>query len=65
VRDTGKIFEFINDIKKFFNNINPFTSIYSDAGTEVNNIKFFKKYKMPAERADRKIIINIKNSARP
>jgi hypothetical protein len=64
VRDTGKIFEFINDIKKISDNINFFTSIYSDAGTGIKNIEFYEKYKISIERADRKIIIDIKNSAR-
>jgi hypothetical protein len=65
VRDTGKIFEFINDIKEIFDNINFFTSIYSNTGTGIENIKFLKKYKMPIERAGREIITDIKNSARP
>jgi hypothetical protein len=65
VRNIGKIFEFVNDIKKISDNINFFIPIYSDADIGIGNIKFFEKYKMPAERADRKVIINIKNSARP
>jgi hypothetical protein len=65
VRNTGKIFEFINDIKKISDNINFFIPIYSDADAGIGNIEFFKKYKMLTERADRKIIMNIKNSARP
>jgi hypothetical protein len=65
VRSTGEIFEFINDIKIFFNNINSFIPIYSDADIGIGDIKFSEKYKMPAERAGRKIITNIKNSARP
>jgi hypothetical protein len=65
VRDTGEIFEFINDIKKISDNINFFIPIYSDIGIEIEDIKFSEKYKMPTERADRKIITNIKNSARP
>jgi hypothetical protein len=65
VRNTGKIFEFINDIKIFFNNINLFISIYSNADTGIEDIKFPEKYKMSAECADREIITNIKNFARP
>jgi hypothetical protein len=65
VRNTGEIFEFINDIKEISDNINFFISIYSDIDIEIGNIKFCKKYKMSAERADREIITNIKNSARP
>jgi hypothetical protein len=65
VRDTEEIFEFINDIKEISDNINSFTSIYSNVGIKIRNIKFSKKYKISAERADREIITNIKNSARP
>jgi hypothetical protein len=65
VRNTEKIFEFVNDIKKILNNINSFTSIYSNAGAGAGDIKFSEKYEMPAERAGRKIITGIKNSARP
>jgi hypothetical protein len=65
MRDTGEIFEFVNDIKEISENINLYTPIYPDTDTGVRNIEFSKKYKMPAERADRKIITNIKSSARP
>jgi hypothetical protein len=65
VRNAGKIFEFINDVKEIFDNINSFISIYSGAGAEAENIKFSEKYEMPTERAGRKIIPNIKNFARP
>jgi hypothetical protein len=65
VRGTGKTFEFINDIKEISDNINFFIPIYPDADTRIEDIKFSKKYKISIERADRKIIINIKNSARP
>jgi hypothetical protein len=65
VRSTGEIFELINDIKEIPENINSYTSIYSGADTEIGDIEFFEKYKMLAERADRKIITDIKNSARP
>jgi hypothetical protein len=65
VRNTEKIFEFVNDIKEIFNNINSFISIYLNAGTGVGNIKFSEKYKMPIERADRKAVTDIKNSAHP
>jgi hypothetical protein len=64
VRNTGKIFEFVNDIKEISNNINSFTPIYPNAGAEVRDIKFSKKYKMLTERADREIVTNMKNSAR-
>jgi hypothetical protein len=65
VRNTGEIFEFINDIKKIPDNINFFTPIYSGIDTEIEDIIFSVKYKMPAERAGREIITDIKNSARP
>jgi hypothetical protein len=65
VRNTGKIFKFINNIKEVSDNINFFIQIFSDAGIGIGNIKFLKKYKIPAERADREIITGIKNSARP
>jgi hypothetical protein len=65
VRNTEEIFEFVNDIKKIPDNINFFIPIYSDAGTEIRNIKFLKKYEIPAERTNRKIVTDIKNSARP
>jgi hypothetical protein len=64
VRNTGKVFEFINDIKKISDNINSFIPIYSDADTETKDIEFSEKYKISAERAGREIIIDIKNSAR-
>jgi hypothetical protein len=64
VRDTGKIFEFMNNIKEISDNINSFIPIYSDADTGIRNIKFFKKYKISAERAGRKTVMDIKNSAR-
>ena len=64
MRNTGEIFEFIDDIKKIPDNINSFIPIYSDIDIEIGDIKFSEKYKMPAERADRKIIMNIKNFAR-
>jgi hypothetical protein len=64
VRDTGEIFEFVDDIKKVSDNINFFISIYPDADAEAGDIKFSKKYKISAERADREIITDIKNSAR-
>jgi hypothetical protein len=65
VRNTGEIFEFVDNIKKISKNINPFIPIYSNAGAEAEDIRFSEKYKMLAERADRKIITDIKNSARP
>jgi hypothetical protein len=65
VRDIRKIFEFINDIKEISNNINFFIPIYLNADTRIENIKFSEKYKISAKRANRKIIIDIKNFARP
>jgi hypothetical protein len=65
VRNTEEIFELIDEIKENFKNINLYISIYSDADIRIRDIKFSEKYKMPAERADRKIITDIKNSARP
>jgi hypothetical protein len=64
VRDTGEIFKLVENIK-VSKNINFYIPIYSDAGTGVENIKFSKKYKVPAERTDRKIVTDIKISARP
>jgi hypothetical protein len=64
VRNIREIFEFVDDIKEIPNNINPFISIYPDVGTGTENIEFFEKYKISAEYADRKIITDIKNSAR-
>jgi hypothetical protein len=65
VRDTGKIFEFVNDIKEISDNINSFISIYSGADTGIGDVEFSKKYEMPAEYAGRKAITDIKNSAYP
>jgi hypothetical protein len=65
VRNTGKIFEFVNNIKIFFDNINSFIPIYPDIDIGIGNIKFSEKYKIFAERADREIMTNIKNSTRP
>jgi hypothetical protein len=65
VRNTEEIFEFVNDIKNISENINSFISIYPDTDTGIGNIKFFKKYKIFVERADREIITNIKNFACP
>jgi hypothetical protein len=65
VRDTGEVFELINNIKEISENINVYISIYFDAGAGIGNIKFSKKYEIPAERAGRKVITSMKNSARP
>jgi hypothetical protein len=65
LRNTGKIFEFVDNIKEISDNINLFIPIYPDADIEIRNIEFSEKYKILAERAGREIIINIKNSARP
>jgi hypothetical protein len=65
MRDTGEIFEFIDDIKEVSDNINSFISIYSDIGAGVEDIEFSEEYKIFVERADREIIIDMKNSARP
>jgi hypothetical protein len=65
VRDTGKMFEIINDIKEISDNINFFTPIYPDADIGSGNIKFSKKYEISAERAGREAVTDIKNSARP
>jgi hypothetical protein len=65
VRNTGEMFEFVNNIKKISDNINFFISIHSGAGTGIGDIKFSEEYKMLIERADREIVTNIKNSARP
>jgi hypothetical protein len=60
VRDTGKIFKLINNIKNVLKNINSYIPIYSNADTKVRDIEFFEKYKISAERAGRKIITDIK-----
>jgi hypothetical protein len=65
VRGTGEIFELIGNVKKMSENINFYISIYLGAGIGIRDIKFLKKYKVPAERADREIMTDIKNSARP
>jgi hypothetical protein len=65
VRNTKEIFEFVNNIKEISDNINSFTPIYSNTNIEVGDIEFSKKYKVSAERVDRKIITDMKNSARP
>jgi hypothetical protein len=58
------VFEFINNIKKISNNINSFTSIYSDVDIGAGDVKFSKEYKIFIERAGREIT-GMKNSARP
>jgi hypothetical protein len=65
VRNTGKMFEIVNDIKEISENINFYILIYSDADIGIRDIKFSEKYKMFIERTGRKIITNIKNFARP
>jgi hypothetical protein len=65
VRDTGEIFEFIDDIKEISDNINFFISIYPDADTGTEDIKFFEKYEISAERAGREAMTGMKNSTRP
>jgi hypothetical protein len=59
MRNIGKIFESINNIKKISENINFYIPIYLNTDTEAGNIEF------PVERAGRKIMTDIKNSARP
>jgi hypothetical protein len=44
VRDTGKIFELINDIKKISENIKFYIPIYPDTDIGIKNIKFSEKY---------------------
>jgi hypothetical protein len=65
VRDTEEIFELIEYIKEVSENINSYTPIYSDVDIGIGNIEFSEKCKISAERADRKIIMNLKNSGRP
>jgi hypothetical protein len=65
VRSTGEIFELIENIKKISDNINSYISIYPDISAEIGDIKFSEKYEISVERAGRKIITDIKNSARP
>jgi hypothetical protein len=65
VRDIGKVFELIDNIKKILENINSYISIYPDADAGTENIKFSEKCKMPVERAGRKAVTGIKNFARP
>jgi hypothetical protein len=40
VRDTGEIFELIDNIKEISENINPYISIYFNADTEIGDIEF-------------------------
>jgi hypothetical protein len=65
VRDTGETFKLIENIKKISENVNSYISIYSDTVIEIGNITFPEKYKMPAKRANREIVTDIKNSALP
>jgi hypothetical protein len=65
VRNTEKIFEFVDNIKEISENINSYIPIYSGIDIKIRNIKFSEEYKISAERADRKIIIDMKNFARP
>jgi hypothetical protein len=65
VRDTGEIFEFVDDIKEISDNINFFIPIYSDIDAGAGDIEFSEEYEISVERAGRKIITGIKNSARP
>jgi hypothetical protein len=65
VRNTGKIFEFVNDIKEIFENINFYIPIYSDTGIGIGNIKFFEKYDIFVERTGREAVTDMKNFARP
>jgi hypothetical protein len=65
VRNTGKLFKLIENIKKISENINFYIPIYFGADTVIGNIEFSEKYEMPAERAGREIITDIKISARP
>jgi hypothetical protein len=63
MRGTEKMFELVDNIKKILEDINFYISIYPGAGVEAGDIKFLKEYKMSAERAGRKIMTNMKNSA--
>jgi hypothetical protein len=65
VRNTGKMFEFVDDIKNFSDNINFFISIYFDADIGIGDIEFFEKYEIFIERAGRKTMMGKKNFARP
>jgi hypothetical protein len=65
VRNTGEIFKLIKNIKNISENINFYTSIYFDAGAGAENIIFSEKYKILIQRADRKIMTDMKNFARP
>jgi hypothetical protein len=65
VRDTEEVFELINDLKNISENINFYIPIYSGVDIKAGDIEFFEKYEIPVERAGRKIIISMKNSARP
>jgi hypothetical protein len=63
VRNTGEMFELIENIKEVSENINLYISIYPDTDAEIENIKFYKKYEISVERAGREIMTNMKNSA--
>jgi hypothetical protein len=62
VRDTGKIFKSIENIKEFPKNINFYTPIYPNADTGTGNIELSEEYKVSTERADRKTMTNIKKT---
>jgi hypothetical protein len=64
VRDTGEIFEFIDDVKKVFENINFFISIYFGVDAGIRDIEFSEKYKIFVECADWEIITDMKNFVR-
>jgi hypothetical protein len=65
MRNTGEIFEFVNNIKEISNTINSFTPIYPNTDIEIRDIKFSEKYKILTERTGREIITDRKNSTRP
>jgi hypothetical protein len=65
MRNTGEIFKLIENIKEISENINFYISIYLNADIGIGDIEFSEKYEMPAERAGREIVTDMKNSARP
>jgi hypothetical protein len=65
VRDTGEVFELIENIQRISKNVNSYTSIYPDTDTGTGDNKVSEKYKISAARADREIITGTKNSGRP
>jgi hypothetical protein len=64
VRNTGEIFELIENIKEISENINFYIPIYFGVDAEIRDVEFSEKYEVPAEYAGREVVTDMKNSAR-